>query len=599
MLFKSTNLLLISILTLSLFSFFNEPNKHRTSNQTKPDSNDVLQQTAENALGQREGAIIVLDTQIGRIRAVVNKEIAFEKAMSPGSTIKPFTALTALREGLITEDSTLVCRAPYKRDDFSINCVHGAEEPPFDVVHALAHSCNFYFGKLGERINQRKFNATLSSFGFDENIGKLPKGKWQSKIAIGETEELLVTPYNLIKAYSALVMSEPPALAGGLSSKHRALLIEGMRGAVEYGTAEKANLDEISLNIFGKTGTASGDGNYRMQGWFVGFSANADTKGRVPNPSEINLAVLVFIKGAHGSDCAVASKQIFSAFASTQLAQTTRGEQQITDIRVKIGDEIKTLSLEDYLTGVLVTESSFEDEAEALKAQAIASRTYAVKHLKRHAKDGYDFCTLTHCQRFKFSAGERYKRAVKETEGQVLLDDKGDFAEAYFSSSCGGATANLFELWGVVSKSYLKTFRDDYCTEMPHSDWSATITTEQMLKALQSDKRTNVGKHLEQIQIIEKDSSGRAQTLRLAGERNKKVSGWDFKIIVGRVIGWNLIKSSRFAVKKQGKKFVFVGSGFGHGLGLCQEGAHVMAQRGFNHHQILARYYPTTTIGKR
>jgi len=650
--FKTINILLISILTFFLFTSFNETKRHKTNNQIELSPDDILQQTAENALGQREGAIIVLDPQTGRVRAVVNKELAFEKALSPGSTIKPFTALTALNEGLIKEDSTLVCRAPYKREGFSINCVHGREEPPFDLVHALAHSCNFYFGKLGERINQKKFNATLSSFGFDEKIGKLPKGKWESRIAIGETQDLLVTPYNLINAYSALVnggklftsknKNSNDSFSGGLlpanganyatqagsspllngreikvGSEHRALLIEGMRGAVEYGTAEKANLDELPLNIFGKTGTASGDGNYRMQGWFIGFSADAETKGGVPKPNEINLAVLVFIKGAHGSDCAVASKDIFSAFDSEKgnrekESSAISGDvvfspspllplspsSSLVGVKISKDSSVQTMPLEDYLAGVLAAESSIEDEAEALKAQVIASRTYALKHLKRHAKDGYDFCTLTHCQRFEFSAGERYKRAVKETQGQVLLDGNGDFAEAYFSASCGGATANLFELWGVESKTYLKTFRDDYCTEMPHSDWSAVISNEQMLKALQSDKRTNIGKHLGQIQIIEKDSSGRAEMLLLSGERNKKARGWDFKIIVGRVLGWNLIKSSRFSVKKQGKNFVFAGSGFGHGLGLCQEGAHVMAQRGFSYHQILARYFPTTTIAK-
>jgi hypothetical protein len=76
------------------------------------------------------------------------------------------------------------------------------------------------------------------------------------------------------------------------------------------------------------------------------------------------------------------------------------------------------------------------------------------------------------------------------------------------------------------------------------------------------------------------------------------VRGWDFKIIVGRVLGWNVLKSSRFEVARAGSNFVFRGSGFGHGLGLCQEGAHVMAQRGVSYTRILEKYFPGTTVGR-
>ena len=76
-------------------------------------------------------------------------------------------------------------------------------------------------------------------------------------------------------------------------------------------------------------------------------------------------------------------------------------------------------------------------------------------------------------------------------------------------------------------------------------------------------------------------------------------SGWDFKIIVGRVLGWNILKSSRFEVNRSGSGFVFRGSGFGHGLGLCQEGAHVMAARGVNYQKILEKYFPGTKVAQR
>jgi stage II sporulation protein D len=75
------------------------------------------------------------------------------------------------------------------------------------------------------------------------------------------------------------------------------------------------------------------------------------------------------------------------------------------------------------------------------------------------------------------------------------------------------------------------------------------------------------------------------------------VRGWDFKLIVGRALGWNVLKSSRFEVSRVGANFIFRGSGFGHGLGLCQEGAHVMARRGISYQQILSFYFPGTRTG--
>jgi len=98
------------------------------------------------------------------------------------------------------------------------------------------------------------------------------------------------------------------------------------------------------------------------------------------------------------------------------------------------------------------------------------------------------------------------------------------------------------------------------------------------------------------ILVSRRDETGRAQLITIQGEQQLIVSGWDFKLIVGRALGWNLLKSSRFEISRSGSNFIFRGSGFGHGLGLCQEGAHVMAVRGANYRQILQKYFPTTHL---
>src|SRR6185295_10830736 len=100
----------------------------------------------------------------------------------------------------------------------------------------------------------------------------------------------------------------------------------------------------------------------------------------------------------------------------------------------------------------------------------------------------------------------------------------------------------------------------------------------------------------DQILITKRDETGRAEFVTVEGEHRKTVRGWDFKIIVGRSLGWNVLKSSRFEVHRSGPNFIFRGSGFGHGLGLCQEGAHVMAARGASCPKILEKYFPRTVV---
>src|SRR5262249_12304817 len=175
-------------------------------------------------------------------------------------------------------------------------------------------------------------------------------------------------------------------------------------------------------------------------------------------------------------------------------------------------------------------------------------------------------------------------------------DDRGRIVDSYFGASCGGETANIGDLWGITPPDYLRGVRDEYCVSEPHAKWNDLISRADLLRALRSDTRTDVGKRLDQVLISKRDETGRAQFITLEGEHRKTVRGWDFKIIVGRVLGWNVLKSSRFEVTRVATNFVFHGSGFGHGLGLCQEGAHVLAARGARYQKILEKYFPGTRV---
>ncbi|HVG38392.1 MAG TPA: penicillin-binding transpeptidase domain-containing protein, partial [Pyrinomonadaceae bacterium] len=176
---------------------------------------EALSRAAIGALGEREGAVIVLDPQTGRVRALVNPRLAFEQAFPPGSTVKPFTALAALRAGLLDADSRTLCRKHYTSGPFTIACSHPKSDASFNLVQALAYSCNYYFATMSERLNESAWNATLTSFGFGEptginspgeSAGKLERGgEWGPQVSLGEGDHLLVTPIQLLTAYSALV----------------------------------------------------------------------------------------------------------------------------------------------------------------------------------------------------------------------------------------------------------------------------------------------------------------------------------------------------------------------------------------------------------
>ncbi len=618
-------------------------------------SDETLQQIAAASLGEREGAVLLIDPQTGRLRAVVNPRVAFEQTYPPGSAIKPFTALAALRAGLLDLETRRQCQGKYVRGEFEIVCSHPRSNAPFNLTQALAYSCNDYFAHVGERLSEGTFNATLGGFGFgartgvqaNEAAGALSRGEWRAQTALGDDERLLVTPVQLLAAYAALVngghLYRPqqtkdaafvPAENARLSVSpvHRKALIEGMRGAVKYGTAGKTGLGKLPGYVFGKTGTSTASNGFRTQGWFVGFAAATPATG-VPLPEQIKLGVLVFLKRAHGAQAAEVATPIFDCglriadcgflrqgeretgkradgqtgrradkviFAENNPQSAIRNPQSVR-VRSVSENTTRELPLEEYVAGVLAGEASIEKEVEALKAQAVVSRTFALKNLGRHAREGFDFCSTTHCQRFVLSNERLHaaaRRAVTATRGEVLRDQSGAIADVYFHAACGGVTANIESLWGVDAPEHLRGVRDEFCASMPHRRWEQTIPAVRLAGALQSDERTNVGATLKSLTVSKRDATGRAEWLTIEGARQVKVRGWDFKLIVGRALGWQMIKSSRFDVARVGDDFVFRGGGFGHGLGLCQEGARGAARRGMNYRQIVGFYFPGTRLAR-
>ena len=615
---------------LFIFSACSKP-QQTTSESIKLIAFDdtAIQRAATSALADREGSILVMNPRDGRIRAVVNPRLAFEQSFPPGSAIKPFTALVAMRSGIADDDTRMACGRTFQRDGYQVICSHKRINNSLKLHHALAYSCNYYFANVAERMNAASFFSTLDSFGFgqrtgvnaSEASGNLKQADWRVSTAIGNDENVLVTPVQLLTAFTALVngghllrpriaeaeqFSSQEIRTLNLNPQQRAVLIEGMQGCTNFGSASEAGLDKLPYDVLGKTGTSGASNGFRTQGWFVSFLLNRKSVKKVA-PEDLNLAVVVFLKRAHGAEAATIAAEFYRRLIfgeETQRDKEAREQNPKSQIlnpksfRVHLVRENQTIEveLEHYVRGVLAAEASVETELEALKAQAIVSRTFALKNLQRHKNDGYDFCSLTHCQRYVHQLADHNRalilRASDESVRQVLRDERNQIADVYFHAACGGRTTNLEAVWGASSPSYLQSVKDDYCTTMSHKSWSQMIPMKDLLRAVQSDERSNVGSQLETIIITKRDRSGRAEFITLEGQRRKQVRGWEFALIVNRVLGWNMLKSSRFEVNRTGNGFVFRGSGFGHGLGLCQEGAHVMARRGMSARQIVEQYLP-------
>ena len=370
-----------------------------------------LLEVARTTLGNREGTIVVIDPQTGRVRAVVNSELAFQNAYPPGSTIKPFTALAGLRAGLIDRTSRTPCREKYHHDDFNVVCSHPRGLPPLNPTEAIAYSCNYYFARLGERLNESQFDDTLSDFGFghksginseNETPGRLLRGEWRSQNAIGEGAYLQVSPIQLLVAYSTLLNGGhlmTPATASAenftprlrsdvnINVEQRSTIIAGMRGAIRYGTAEQADLNSLPLYIVGKTGTSTPIDGFRTQGWFVGFAAaNSDQL----DAAGISLGVVVYLRNSHGAEAAALSRPIFeeysravqsgeetkdqklqapgfvrAAIATVSVTQSSLPRGSVITVHQLQENRTLTLTLEDYVGGVVAAEGSMEDEPEA------------------------------------------------------------------------------------------------------------------------------------------------------------------------------------------------------------------------------------------
>lgn len=257
---------------------------------------------------------------------------------------------------------------------------------------------------------------------------------------------------------------------------------------------------------------------------------------------------------------------------------------------------VNYVDLEQYLYSVLGGEMNGTWPQEALKAQAVAARSYALYQRQRSGNGTFDVGDTPAWQVYDGVEDESTGTiaAVNATAGQVLTYS-GQIIEAVFHSSAGGCTENVEDVW-VQKLPYLRSVKNDYDRGAPVYEWTKSLSRSEIssliagvgnVMSFEIEKQTPVCERVVSMKVI-----GDAGTRTLSGDDLRSALGLKstlFKIVPD---------ASKSKDESSVGSFQIVGRGFGHGLGMSQWGAYNMAQRGANYQQILSQYYQNTTLAK-
>ncbi len=294
------------------------------------------------------------------------------------------------------------------------------------------------------------------------------------------------------------------------------------------------------------------------------------------------------------------------------------------------GDHLRAVNLvgmEDYLLSVISSEMKSSASPELLKAHAVISRSWLLARMRdrQMAANGaekpkaevphrdFDVCADDHCQRYQgltMAVGDKVRTVIDETWGQVLRYD-GQLCDTRYSKCCGGLTELFSTCWEDIDYPYLQCVEDPWCDcendavlaqvlndydqqTRDFHDWTVRYTPEELSALVRERTGTDFG-DIQALEPVERGPSGRIKYLRIVGSKHTETLGKELRI--RRALSPSHLKSSAFSVERDpAGAFVLRGRGWGHGVGLCQIGAAVMADRGFDYKQILLHYYPGTSL---
>jgi SpoIID/LytB domain protein len=317
-----------------------------------------------------------------------------------------------------------------------------------------------------------------------------------------------------------------------------------------------------------------------------------------------------------------------------QEKQTFRGTLRLVVEADKVL-AINELPVEQYLESVISSEMSATSSPELLKAHAVISRSWLLYQMEKRKDESkekgnsffsfvkkddellrwydredhtlFDVCADDHCQRYQGitrASSPAVAEAIKATRGQVLMSEN-ELCDARFSKCCGGQTEEFQYCWENIKKPYLVSVSDPFChtsdrrilsqvlndydQETPDFyEWTVEYTQEELTELVNRKTKLDLGDIVDLIPL-DRGKSGRIWRLQLVGTNRSFTIGKELEI--RRALSETHLYSSAFDVEKRDGRFILHGRGWGHGVGLCQIGAAVMGEKGYDYDDILLYYY--------
>jgi stage II sporulation protein D len=244
---------------------------------------------------------------------------------------------------------------------------------------------------------------------------------------------------------------------------------------------------------------------------------------------------------------------------------------------------VNICDIEDYLAGVVRAEGGRGKNAEFFKTQAVIARTYTYKNIERHAADRFNLCDDTHCQAYSgFVADSAIRKAVRATRDMVIVTSDSSLIISAFHSNCGGETSPSEFVW-LSPQPYLIKIADPFCVSSRNASWEKIISLKSWLGVM--EKNNYSGPENNSLLFAFSQPSRSA---------DYKIEGFTMPL---RKLRDELgLKSTWFSVIPQDDSLYIRGKGYGHGIGLCQEGAMVMASQGSGFEEIIRFYYPGVMV---
>lgn len=328
------------------------------------------------------------------------------------------------------------------------------------------------------------------------------------------------------------------------------------------------------------------------EGSYFLLNENLDTVYRFRSDDALSVQAIgtrLLVKSVYGfSDTLNTANLVASGMKPTFIIRSdrdTKDHSYFNGLKLEARNSVLVIAnqvnMERYVSRVVISEVGYGANEEYYKIQSIICRTYAARHLRRHATDGFDLCDNEHCQVYSGLKEETNEvvRATATTNGLVMIDPNYQLILSAFHANCGGQTANSEDVW-KESRSYLVSVEDTFCRSGRSAVWEKTMSAKDLL--------AQIG--------ISADSSNLDEFDFIQINRKKRFVFGSDSLETAEMRKMLQLRSAFFDLKFSHGTAMFSGRGYGHGVGLCQQGSMKMTEQGYTYSQILGYYYKGVSL---